>query len=157
MEKFIQMANNMPDGINCSAEVVHRVTVHLFDPSKYIPEPSQDDIIFSEDVLTIDENNLQGVAYYCFNSNRWRSHTDTLCNPEEIKWMWYYPPINAKMAGLVIESLQCSQLTGKLPDFNDKNVVKFIDMILDVALIGYNVKNMKCTGLIAVSYPDAGT
>lgn len=82
---------------------LHNVVVRLFDPKKNKPRPSKDDITFSEDVCIIDENNVQGVAYFCFESMQWRFHTDTLVDYDEpgneTKWMWYYPPVDAKMIG----------------------------------------------------------
>lgn len=82
---------------------IHSVVVRLFDPKKNKPNPSKDDITFSEDVCIIDENNVQGVAYFCFESMQWRFHTDTLVDYDEpgneTKWMWYYPPVDAKMIG----------------------------------------------------------
>ena len=82
---------------------IHSVVVRLFDPKKNKPRPSADDITFSEDVCIIDENNMQGVAYFCFESMQWRFHTDALVGYDEpgneTKWMWYYPPVDAKMIG----------------------------------------------------------
>jgi len=79
---------------------IHSVVVRLFDPKKNKPRPSKDDITFSEDVCIIDENDVHGLAYFCFESMQWRFHTDTLVDYDEIgaetKWKWYYPVVSAK-------------------------------------------------------------
>lgn len=79
---------------------IHNVVVRLFDPNKYKPRPSEDDPTFSEDVCIIDENNVQGVACYVYEDERWMFHTDTLVDYDEVgaetKWLWYYPVVSAK-------------------------------------------------------------
>lgn len=74
--------------------------IKLFDPNKNKPVQSKDDITFSVDVCTIDEHNLTNVAYYDFEFEEWKFHTDTFVdydNPSnQIKWLWYYPPFNSE-------------------------------------------------------------
>jgi len=67
----------------------------FFDPEKRKPNPSIDDISFSEDVCIIDEDGVNGLAYYDFELCQWTFHTDTLVDYSEVgnptKWWWYYP------------------------------------------------------------------
>lgn len=76
--------------------------IKLFNPQKNKPKPSKDDITFSEDVYIIDEDGMHGLAYYSFEDEKWRFHTDTLVDYDEpgneTKWLWYYPPVDLTMA-----------------------------------------------------------
>jgi hypothetical protein len=72
------------------------VSHELHDPSQR-PKHSDDTREFSVDVFTIDEHGLPGLAYFSFEDDRWRFHTDTLVDynehGNETRWNWYYPPI----------------------------------------------------------------
>lgn len=74
--------------------------IWLHDPKTTKPVISTDDDDFSEDVITIDEHGLNGVACYHFGDKKWIFHTDTLVdyNEEghETLWYWYYPPFKAE-------------------------------------------------------------
>lgn len=74
--------------------------IELFNPFYTKPIHSEDDDSYSIDVLIIDENGINGVAFYDYGSMEWRFHTDTLVDYDEkdheTKWMWYYPPFKAK-------------------------------------------------------------
>lgn len=63
-----------------------------------IPKVSSDDSDYSEDVFIIDEDGMNGLAYYCFRDSKWYFHTDTLVDyfeeGNETKWKWYYPIAN---------------------------------------------------------------
>ena len=76
---------------------IQNVVVRLFDPKRNKPNPSTDDPSFSVDVCIIDEDGVNGLAYFCFEASAWRFHTDTLVDYDEIgaetKWMWYYPVV----------------------------------------------------------------
>ena len=71
----------------------------LFDKTQ-LPRVSVDDTLYSEDVFIIDENGLNGLAYYCFEDNKWYFHTDTLVDYDEenheTEWKWYYPPVKVE-------------------------------------------------------------
>jgi len=73
-------------------------SVKLFDPAKNKPNPSPDDITMSVDVCIIDEDGVNGLAWYCFEDEKWKFHTDTLVDYDEpdaeTKWLWYYPVVN---------------------------------------------------------------
>lgn len=72
--------------------------VKLFDPNKNKPNPSPDDITMSVDVCIIDEDGVNGLAWYCFEESKWKFHTDTLVDYDEpgaeTKWLWYYPVVD---------------------------------------------------------------
>lgn len=77
---------------------LNKIPVELFDPEKRKPVASKDDVTFSEDVCIIDEDGLNGLAYYSFEDAEWKFHTDTMVDYNEpgakTKWMWYYPVVN---------------------------------------------------------------
>ena len=68
----------------------------LFDPEKEKPKPCLDANLFSVDVFIIDEDGINGIAFYNFDTKDWGYHSDTLGKYDEgsVKWFWYYPPIN---------------------------------------------------------------
>lgn len=77
---------------------ISNIVVRLFDPKRNKPKPSPNDATFSVDVNIIDENGVHGLAYFCFEDNKWIFHTDTLVDYDEVgaetKWVWYYPVLD---------------------------------------------------------------
>lgn len=88
----------MKDKKHLKQITIENVKVRLFDPKRNKPYVSSDDPTFSKDVFIIDEDGVHGLAYFCFESDKWRFHTDTLVDYDEegaeTKWMWYYPVVN---------------------------------------------------------------
>jgi len=72
----------------------------VFKNNEY-PKPSNDDPVFSVDVITNDIDNLLNLAYYNFQMRMWMFHTDTLTDPYEggelIDFVWMYRPENLKV------------------------------------------------------------
>lgn len=66
----------------------------FYDPSEYPTRVEGED--FSVDVFILDETGVHGIAFWNFDDEVWRFHTDTLVDynekPAETKWKWYYPP-----------------------------------------------------------------
>ena len=64
------------------------------DPSEYPARIEGED--FSVDVFILDETGVHGIAFWNFDDEVWRFHTDTLVDYNEpnaeTKWKWYYPP-----------------------------------------------------------------
>jgi hypothetical protein len=77
--------------------------IKFYDQTQ-LPEPSEDDKDFSDDVFIVDEDGMYGLAYYSFADSEWAFHTDTLVDYNEdganTDWRWCYPPFTAKDAGL---------------------------------------------------------
>lgn len=73
--------------------------IELHSPDK-LPKQIEGEL-FSEDVIVIDEEGLNGVAFYDYGLKEWGFHTDTLVDynekGNETKWMWYYPPISKEL------------------------------------------------------------
>lgn len=100
LEKVYKFISAMADSSNEQGNCIKPdVVVRLFDP-KIKPRQSKDDPAFSEDVFIIDENNLNGLAYYSFEAEQWRFLTDTGVDYDEVgaetKWKWYYPVVSSK-------------------------------------------------------------
>lgn len=74
---------------------VHNVEVRLFDPERNKPRKHKCDPMYSDDVCTIDENNIHGLAFYSFEDEEWMFHTEVLTDYKKVKWMWYYPVVSA--------------------------------------------------------------
>lgn len=66
----------------------------FYDPSEYPTRVEGED--FSVDVFILDETGVHGIAFWNFDDEVWRFHTDTLVDYNEkgaeTKWKWYYPP-----------------------------------------------------------------
>lgn len=79
-------------------KMVINASIEVFAPDVK-PRVSEDDPTFTVDVFTVDEDGLTNLGYYCFKTNSWQFHTDTLSdyNSGEIKWVWYYPPISKEI------------------------------------------------------------
>jgi hypothetical protein len=62
------------------------------------PKASNDDLTFSEDVIIMTEDGLLNIGYYDFKDDKWKWHTETLVDMEEIvdgkpvDFAWIYPP-----------------------------------------------------------------
>lgn len=73
--------------------------IKLFEPH-IIPNASEADNVYSDDVFVINEDGLHGIAFYDFEGEKWGFHTSTLVDYNEVgyemKWWWYYPPIELK-------------------------------------------------------------
>lgn len=67
-----------------------------YDPAKSKPRKDIDVPYHSVDVYIVDEDGLHGIAYYNFDLKRWDFVTDTLTDYDEIRWLWYYSPIDVK-------------------------------------------------------------
>lgn len=50
----------------------------------------------SEDVCTVDDKGMHGLAWYNFDTKKWSFHTDTLTDPETTMWWWYYPVVSKR-------------------------------------------------------------
>lgn len=48
---------------------------------------------FTVDVITCDKDGLINLGYYDFELNKWRFHTDTVSNYNDVDFVWIYPPI----------------------------------------------------------------
>jgi len=74
--------------------------IMLFEPATDKPKRSEDVPEYSVDVCVIDENNINGLAFYDFEDDEWHFHTDTLIDynetGNETKWRWYYPSVTSK-------------------------------------------------------------
>lgn len=83
-----------------AAEILTAIAPHLeagvgfHDPSEYPTRVEGED--FSVDVFILDETGVHGIAFWNFDDEVWRFHTDTLVDYNEpnaeTKWKWYYPP-----------------------------------------------------------------
>ncbi len=66
----------------------------FYSPDEYPTRVEDED--FSVDVFILDENGMHGIAFWNFDDEVWRFHTDTLVDYNEkgaeTKWKWYYPP-----------------------------------------------------------------
>jgi hypothetical protein len=71
---------------------VDRLTPKLYESELNKPNPQLDNITFSEDVFTISESGLHGLAYYDYELCKWCFHTDQLSD-EPFKW--YYPIVKS--------------------------------------------------------------
>ncbi|HFK5563460.1 TPA: hypothetical protein ACGZ9C_003128 [Elizabethkingia anophelis] len=75
------------------------IEIKLFNQNE-LPEPSNEDKDFSEDVFIVDQDNLNGIAYYSFKDSEWMFHTETMVDyfeeGNETKFWWYYPPVTIK-------------------------------------------------------------
>ena len=76
----------------------------LNDPTA-IPERSEDDRNYSNDVFIIDQDGMIGVAFYNFVIMKWLFHTDTLVDYSEFgnetQWKWFYSPISLSDCGFL--------------------------------------------------------
>jgi len=83
------------EGFRIGKQVNHNL---FYDPNVTFPKSSECDKNFSDDVFIIDEEGLNGIAYYNFDTKKWGFHTDTLVDynekGNETKWLWYYPMFN---------------------------------------------------------------
>lgn len=81
-------------------ETVQGNEILLFDPKTNKPKLNKDEPAFSEDICIIDENGVNGIAFFSFVEKKWVFYIDTLIdyNTEAagIKWRWYYPPVCSK-------------------------------------------------------------
>ena len=72
-------------------------TIRLFDPRTTKPSTSGEDVTVSLDVIVIEDDGLNHLAYYSFGREEWIFYTETYtdCNsPDQMaKWRWYYPPV----------------------------------------------------------------
>ena len=82
------------------AIVLNNIQIKVYQPTTH-PKQSKEDIEYSVDVFIIDENGMNGLAYYHFTDEQWHFHTDTLVDYNEIgsetKWVWYYPPVQKEL------------------------------------------------------------
>ena len=69
--------------------------ISYYNPKKTQPRLNPEGDNISVDVFVIDEHGLHGIAFFCYESNEWLFHTDTLIDYNEegnnTKWLWYYP------------------------------------------------------------------
>ncbi|MCL6295448.1 hypothetical protein [Jejuia spongiicola] len=88
-----KVTNNKNRGSQC---IINNIVVCMYDPKEDKPVPDKLDT-FSEDVYVLNEKGLNGLACFCYKSNRWKFHTEMMedyNNTElNIKWWWYYPPV----------------------------------------------------------------
>lgn len=73
--------------------------IQLFDPKTNKPKSNKEEPEFSEDICIIDENGVNGIAFFSFKEKKWIFYIDTLIDYNSegagIKWKWYYPPLNS--------------------------------------------------------------
>lgn len=69
-----------------------KIEVKLYNPELNKPNPSLDDITFSEDVFIISESGVHGLAYFDFEEDEWNFHTERVDN---VPFKWYYPIVKS--------------------------------------------------------------
>ena len=78
---------------------VKNITIQLFDPDYNKPRLRKDFPGVSVDVFTLNRHGEHGLAFFSFEDEKWYVHTETFVgyveNTHELKWMWYYPPIDS--------------------------------------------------------------
>jgi len=66
-------------------------TIRLFDPRTTKPSTSGEDVTVSLDVIVIEDDGLNHLAYYSFGREEWIFYTEM--HDVMAKWRWYYPPV----------------------------------------------------------------
>lgn len=78
------------------APLVEAGETRFYNQNEYPTRVDGED--FSVDVFILDENGVHGIAFWNFDDEVWRFHTDTLVDYNEpnaeTKWKWYYPPFD---------------------------------------------------------------
>ena len=78
------------------APLVEAREPRFYNPTEYPTRVEGED--FSVDVFILDEDGVHGIAFWNFDDEVWRFHTDTLVDYNEkgaeTKWKWYYPPFD---------------------------------------------------------------
>ncbi len=102
-----QMCTYFPDEV--AAEIAGKVLAvveqktgwedaKFYNPDEYPTRVEGED--FSVDVFILDETGVHGIAFWNFDDEVWRFHTDTLVDYNEkgaeTKWKWYYPPFEVQ-------------------------------------------------------------
>lgn len=76
------------------APLVEEGEPRFYNPTEHPTRVEGED--FSVDVFILDEDCVHGIAFWNFDDEVWRFHTDTLVDYNEkgaeTKWKWYYPP-----------------------------------------------------------------
>lgn len=89
------LENEISEIIHLCRAIIATEQPDLNDPSEFPTRVKGEE--FSVDVFVIDENGMHGIAFYSFDDQKWRFHTDTLVDyneaGNETKWKWYYPII----------------------------------------------------------------
>ena len=70
--------------------IIPNKTKGVFDKQS-VPEASQDDQTFSEDVI-IYGNEMLNIGYFDFKDHEWKFHTDTLIDMKDVDFKWMYAP-----------------------------------------------------------------
>lgn len=110
--------------------------IKTFDPEKSRPRKSPDDSAFSETVFIIDEEGLDGLAFFSFEDDKWTFLTDTLVDyyepGHETKWRWYYPPVKW-VDGAVVEEPDYKAMFEEAVELLDQH--RFHMSIINVGLL----------------------
>jgi len=102
-EQIMQAAMGFGDldhAIDCFVAAMDEARCYNFhNPTEYPTRVEGED--FSVDVFILDETGVHGIAFWSFDDEVWRFHTDTLVDYNEkgaeTKWKWYYPPFEVEI------------------------------------------------------------
>lgn len=106
--RHVKTCPNYPESLSELLDKSNEARCYKFhNPTEYPTRVEGED--FSVDVFILDETGVHGIAFWNFDDEVWRFHTDTLVDYNEkgaeTKWKWYYPPFEVETVFLLKNNL----------------------------------------------------